>query len=285
MTEPIVRSEPAAGEAEPSADPATPPQLFAELARCYRATVEHVDGPGVVVGARDGLTFGAIGFDIPDLNRVMSMTSDEQPSNALIDEVLALLVSYQGLSWWIPPGRGRGELEARLGARGLAASREESGAPAMWLPPEAEVRVPDLPDVTIETVSTGDEAYEATLVMAEGFGMDADLGRPMAEVFRLLGERPAGPARFHVARLAGRPVATAMDTVEGHAATIYCVATIPEARGRGIGGAVTAAAVVDARSRGARVVSLETSTMGRPVYRRLGFREGGELRILVRRRD
>ena len=60
---------------------------------------------------------------------------------------------------------------------------------------------------------------------------------------------------------------------------IYNVATVPAARRRGAGAAVTAAAMADAQVDGARWAILETSEMGRSVYERLGFRRVAEVAI------
>jgi ribosomal protein S18 acetylase RimI-like enzyme len=87
-----------------------------------------------------------------------------------------------------------------------------------------------------------------------------------------------------LARRSGQPVATALAVVDGDAVVIYNVATLPEARGRGIGAAITLAALRDARSGGATLGVLESSEIGYGVYRRIGFREAGRFRILVRRR-
>jgi ribosomal protein S18 acetylase RimI-like enzyme len=56
-------------------------------------------------------------------------------------------------------------------------------------------------------------------------------------------------------------------------AGIYDVATVPSARGQGIGTALTRDPLLAARARGYRVGVLEASEMGVSIYRRLGFRE------------
>jgi GNAT superfamily N-acetyltransferase len=50
------------------------------------------------------------------------------------------------------------------------------------------------------------------------------------------------------------------------------VATLPNVRGRGIGRALTIAALEAGRSLGYRIGVLQASDDGLPVYRRIGFR-------------
>jgi ribosomal protein S18 acetylase RimI-like enzyme len=92
------------------------------------------------------------------------------------------------------------------------------------------------------------------------------------------GFAPDLPLRNWVASLDGEPVAAAALFVGAGVAGIYNVCTVPEARGRGIGRAVTAAALDDAVDRGLRLAVLGSSDMGYPVYRRLGFRDVSRLR-------
>lgn len=65
---------------------------------------------------------------------------------------------------------------------------------------------------------------------------------------------------------------------------ITFVATHPEARGRGLAGAAIAAGVADAARRGCTSTTLEATQLGRPAYRRIGFREQGAIEMWERRR-
>lgn len=87
-----------------------------------------------------------------------------------------------------------------------------------------------------------------------------------------------GPMRIWIASLHGEPVATAALFEGAGVAGIFSVATVPEARGHGIGRAVTATVLTEAVARGHRLAVLGSSHLGYPVYRRLGFREVSRLR-------
>lgn len=56
-------------------------------------------------------------------------------------------------------------------------------------------------------------------------------------------------------------------------AGIYAVGTSEAARGKGIGTAITAVPLLDARAEGYHVATLQSSEMGFSVYERMGFRE------------
>jgi ribosomal protein S18 acetylase RimI-like enzyme len=93
--------------------------------------------------------------------------------------------------------------------------------------------------------------------------------------------REAVPGRF-LGRLDGRPVATSRLSSAAGVAGLYSVVTLAEARGRGIGRAMTLAALYAGRDAGLTIATLQSSDMGLAIYRRLGFREVFRYGIYVR---
>ena len=88
----------------------------------------------------------------------------------------------------------------------------------------------------------------------------------------ILGGWPSDASvRGFVARDDRRVVATAL-AVNDDVGGIYMVGTLPEARRRGFGEAVTAAATNSLFDDGASAVVLQASAMGEPIYARMGFR-------------
>jgi GNAT superfamily N-acetyltransferase len=74
-----------------------------------------------------------------------------------------------------------------------------------------------------------------------------------------------------IAYLDGEPVSTAMSIVSHGIAGVYWVGSVAQARGKGLGRAVTAAATNAGLSLGAELASLQASPMGKPVYEAMGY--------------
>ena len=79
--------------------------------------------------------------------------------------------------------------------------------------------------------------------------------------------------RRYVGFLGNTPVATSAMVLEAGVAGMYGVATIPEARHRGIGKIMTVRPLLEAKEKGYRVGILTASPMGYPIYNKIGFKE------------
>jgi GNAT superfamily N-acetyltransferase len=102
----------------------------------------------------------------------------------------------------------------------------------------------------------------------------AQLGGPsMAGELAFAQGRLGGEA--FVADAAGELVGASAAVVFGANGWIGGVAVLPERRGAGLGGALTAAAADWIAEAGAATASLHATAMGRPVYERLGFTAEG----------
>lgn len=121
-------------------------------------------------------------------------------------------------------------------------------------------------------------------VMVAGFGMPAQVGDAFMQ-FAALGFGDELPTRSFLIRLDGRPLATALGVLAGGGLVIANVSTLADVRGRGLGRAVTLAAMHTGAEAGARLAVLQSTEMGFGVYRRLGFEVFGRYRVLARLPD
>ena len=87
------------------------------------------------------------------------------------------------------------------------------------------------------------------------------------------------PSAFHVlvASLCGENVSTAIALDFGGDCGIYNVGTVETVRRRGLATALTAIHLHDARARGCRTASLQSTAMAERVYAGLGFRDLGRI--------
>jgi len=204
------------------------------------------------------------------LNNVLYTNFDAQNASLRIDETLADFQSkrVKYLTWWVEPDMQPSTLGQELAAKGLTYS---PGMPGMAV--DLQNLKEDLPkpsELIIETVQ--DKATLGKWVKPGliGFGnSDVQVRNICFDIFDQLGYEL--PLRLYVASLNGEPVATSQLFLGAGVAGVYWVATVPEARKKGIGAAVSLAPLLDARSMGYRIGVLQASPMGEPIYRRLGF--------------
>jgi GNAT superfamily N-acetyltransferase len=146
---------------------------------------------------------------------------------------------------------------------GVPALRLRLPAPGAALDPAAG-RVPGLEIRRVRT-DADLEAFQRTAFV--GFS----LPEPAARLYLTPALRDTPEVALLLGCLDGRPACTSLVILRGEVAGIYWVATLPEARRRGLGEAITWAAVREGSQAGCAVASLQASEMGRPIYERMGF--------------
>ncbi len=168
--------------------------------------------------------------------------------------------------WWLTPSSRSPELEAVLVERGLVVDEPTVGMHLDLSDVSLDQTPPD--GVTVE-VSTDGTVDATILAMCDGFGMSRDL----LGTFRDLLTRENGAIQVVnvLARVGGRPVGAGTLAVTGRIAGLYNIAVLEEARGHGVGRAVTTELVRLGVERGCTESILHATPLGLPVYARLGY--------------
>ena len=97
---------------------------------------------------------------------------------------------------------------------------------------------------------------------------------------------PSGvPMRLYQARVDGQPASVLATVDDDGDCGVYLVATLKERRGRGLARRLLHAALAEARERGLRTSSLQSTKFGYPVYARLGYEPICALEMWERRSE
>jgi len=127
---------------------------------------------------------------------------------------------------------------------------------------------------TIEEVLTEGALAEFKHVLISGYEMPPQMADGWVQAAHAFGIGRT-PWKMYLGRLDGEPVATNMVLNGGGVAGVYGVAVTPGARGKGIGGAITLAPLLESRAAGYRYAVLFSSDMGIRAYERIGFHDCG----------
>jgi ribosomal protein S18 acetylase RimI-like enzyme len=207
--------------------------------------------------------------------------------DAAVDDAIAWFRKRRApfFFWWTGPGTSPGDLGDRLQARGLIAMSgpaEESahgsplgarGAPGMFadLSSVDESLMEKAPTgFIVEEVQDADALDDFKQVLMGSYGFPDWAAQAWVDPTLALGFGRT-PWKLYVGRLLGKAVASNLIFCGAGVAGVYAVGVLPEARGRGVGAAVTLGPLLDARQCGYRHAVLYASEMAVGVYRRIGF--------------
>ena len=206
----------------------------------------------------------------PWFNGVLCSKLPNEADVNFIDETVQYFRTkkVRTFTWWMEPHLNPLEWEPVLSKRGFGFSDDTPGM-AIDLQ-ELEASRPAIEGLEIRRVEAEEalRAWAATFV--NGYGLPADWELPTLQLWKQLGLDL--PMRNYLGYWNGKPVATSSLFLGGGAAGVYCVATLPEARGRGLGAALTLQPLLEARELGYRIGVLQSSKMGFKLYKTLGFR-------------
>ena len=220
--------------------------------------------------------------DLPDhfMNLVVSTQLPTGNANELIEPTLAHFRSMkiQKLSWLVREGLHSVELNNALLANGL--TFRESFAIEMAIDlsslPENLFTLSGLKIVPVEDEHTLTQWIH---VVSVGFRINERFELVWQDLF--VDAIFNSQYRTYLALLDGKPVGTSQLFLSEGVAGIYNVAVLPEVRCQGIGSAITLAPLLEARKLGYQVGILQASQRGHNVYRRLGFRDIGNLSLYL----
>jgi GNAT superfamily N-acetyltransferase len=234
--------------------------------------------PGAMIEAEPGWLFGAGSSTHPVISNGAFRRDDGVDAGELVTRAREFFTARERVfSIWVRGGQ--------ADDRDLVLAAEATGFQLVYEMPEMtlgeKLAPPELPPgAELRKLTAVEQANDFWRVAIASY---ADIGFP-PEVFTGYTNHAGLLAENVVAFLAlleGEPVGIAMTMVSHGVAGIYWVGSLEQARGKGIGRAVTVAATNAGFELGADIASLQASPMGKPIYLELGYEVAFEYQMLM----
>jgi ribosomal protein S18 acetylase RimI-like enzyme len=232
---------------------------------CYRSFAGF---PNAVTIDNDEIFAVLSHMPIPFFSGVARTNLEDSGVEAMIDRLQSIGSPFR---WWVTPSTRPNELGSILRARGFRHAYDAPGMIADLTAVPLDVPLPR--GITMRQLTHVDELADWLAVFTVVFSSPEHERGVWRDAYARCGVGENQPWQHFVAFEGDRPLAITSVLVDGDLAGIYFVATMPEARGRGIGSAATRAAMRYARDAGATRAALQSSDSGFGVYRDLGFEQ------------
>ncbi|HEV7767437.1 MAG TPA: GNAT family N-acetyltransferase [Thermoanaerobaculia bacterium] len=215
----------------------------------------------------DGRIFGVMSHvPISFFSGIATSDIDESEVEGVIDRFREKRCAFR---WWITPSTRPHKLAPILASYGMRHAYDAPGMAADLT--TAPLDAPSPAELTIRHLTKAEELTDWLEVFMPVFSRSAEEGAIWMDSFAQCGFGPSAGWQHFVGYVDGKAVATTSVLTVGALAGVYNVATLAEARGRGIGSAVTRVAMRYARDAGATQAALQSTELGYGVYQSLGF--------------
>jgi len=176
----------------------------------------------------------------------------------------------------------RGISDAVRGAVGTLGFADHGAMPAMAVDIARMPATSLPPGYALRRVGPGNDGSAWAETLAVGYGLPQAVAHLFSPDTFGADMAPGADVQFFSILRNQQTVATSLLFLADGLAGIYCVATLPEERGKGLGAHATAAALRVAHRLGYGVGVLQSSPMGHSVYLALGFVDHGSVAMFVR---
>ena len=220
---------------------------------------------------RQDVTWLATSVPFFPFNQVLRASISEDVDRAIDDLLARFRARRVPFTWNLGPTARPRDIGERLQARSPANSNSMPGMAldlSGTLPPSAPPG-----DFVIERVRDATAFERWAQAYTRAFDLPPEFVDALGGAYAAIGFADDMPFRHYVGLLGGEPIASSTMFLDGEVAGLWHIATLPGARRRGIGAAMTIAPLKDARELGYRTAILYASEMGEPLYQQLGFRE------------
>lgn len=177
------------------------------------------------------------------------------------------------MMWYLSPigqQRGYGGILSKLGLEMAKLQVPGMAANLKTIKAETLQNYFDKPDITIRSISENLHEENAKLLL-KGFNFDTELSKSLEKLQFDMSH--SSKASTYLAEYESKIAATSSVFYSEDVAGIYDVSTLKDFRGNGLGTAVTAKCMLEAKEKGYEIIILQSSELGHQIYQKLGFKD------------
>jgi ribosomal protein S18 acetylase RimI-like enzyme len=243
------------------------------IARMDVSLAAYWGGYGLAEGSHleefSGASFFYTPIPLSLFNTVILTGQDPASIDAAYDRA-ASCIAEQGrpVLWRLSPTAISDEVRDQLERHGL---QPQGRAPAMLMDLSQLPPPPRIDGLKIETVEGRSGRYNWAWLTSDAFELGQEVRAAMSQCEAAIPESEFASQPRYTGFLDGKAVAVSSLVMAANLAGIYAVATLSEARNRGIGTAMTLHAMEEGQKSGAKSAVLQATDVGRPVYEKIGF--------------